>query len=403
MGKWALLAQAAWLSLLLYPATDTPTNSGFTKSKAPACSPFRWKQEHSPNAHITSQMLSFHPSMGTLTILTRRPQNMPLEQISFESSRTSKDTSSPSPTPTTIIRGRPEKWRRLKGKSIGEPSEEPRIPFHLLGVANEPRALRLPLLVGARLSARSPGTRVTAARGRACSPPPARTVAHWSLSSTLPTLAFPLLCGSLGGIFGLEGGEPDGSCLGVEHALPGRGRKGNGEWEGGEELAGRIRGLGEGGARLSLESWLGNLLKAGFTRGSISPPAPARGFEPRGQRMKPCFVFSRDRCNISFPNFVHDLFFRWVRTPVNQVARLKWMIDGILNYSLGPRRFFFNDIQGGKAVFKTRLSFVPTSIALAPHSFSHFSCQSHPTCASPHVQRTFLRLSQSDRCLKVPN
>lgn len=69
-----------------------------------------------------------------------------------------------------------------------------------------------------------------------------------------PHFGFSLLCGSLGGIFGLEGGEPDGSCLGVEHALPGRGRKGNGEWEGGEKLAGRIRGLGEGGARLSLES-----------------------------------------------------------------------------------------------------------------------------------------------------
>nr|XP_030709790.1 uncharacterized protein LOC115851721 [Globicephala melas] len=210
--------------------------------------------------------------MGTLTILTRRPQNMPLEQISFESSRTSKDTSSPSPTPTTIIRGRPEKWRRLKGKSIGEPSEEPRIPFHLLGVANEPRALRLPLLVGARLSARSPGTRVTAARGRACSPPPARTVAHWSLSSPLPTLAFPLLCGSLGGIFGLEGGEPDGSCLGVEHALPGRGRKGNGEWEGGEELAGRIRGLGEGGGGAPFpRELIGKLIKSRVHQGQYLP------------------------------------------------------------------------------------------------------------------------------------
>ena len=225
------------------------------RAKAPACSPFRWKQEHGPNAHITSQkLLSFHPSMGTLTILTRRPQNMPLEQIRFESSRTSKDTSSLSPTPTTIIRGHPGKWQRMKGKSIGDHSGEPRLPFHLLGVANVPRALRLPLLVGARFSARSPGTRGTAARGRACSLPPARTVTRWSLSSPLPTLAFPLLCGSLGGIFGLEGGGPDRSCLGVEHALPGRGRKGNGEWEGGEELAGRIRGLGEGGARLSLES-----------------------------------------------------------------------------------------------------------------------------------------------------
>ena len=98
---------------------------------------------------------------------------------------------------------------------------------------------------------------------------------------------------------------------------------------------------------------MGNLLKAGSSRGSIFPPAPARGFEPRGQRMKHCFVFSRDRCSISFPNFVHDLFFRWVRTPVYQVAHLKWTTDGILNYSLGPRRFFLNDIQGGKAVFKT--------------------------------------------------
>lgn len=233
---------------LLYPATDTPTNSGFTKSKAPACSPFRWKQEHSPNAHITSQkLLSFHPSMGTLTILTRRPQNMPLEQISFESSRTSKDTSSPSPTTTTIIRGHPEKWRRMKGKSIGEPSEEPRIPFHLLGVANVPCALRLPLLVGARLSARSPGTRVTAARGRACSPPPARTVAHWSLSSPLPTLAFLCSAAPLAGFSDWKAGNQTDPAS--EWSTPCRGGDGREMENGREERSwqGEYEGWARGG------------------------------------------------------------------------------------------------------------------------------------------------------------
>lgn len=75
-------------------------------------------------------------------------------------------------------------------------------------VANVPCALRLPLLIGARFSARSPGTRVAAARGGGCSLRPC-AVTRWSLYSPLSTLDFPLLCGSLGGIFGLQGGEPD--------------------------------------------------------------------------------------------------------------------------------------------------------------------------------------------------
>lgn len=38
---------------------------------------------------------------------------------------------------------------------------------------------------------------------------PARPVTHWSLSSPGSTSGFALLCSSFGGIFGLEGGEPD--------------------------------------------------------------------------------------------------------------------------------------------------------------------------------------------------
>lgn len=71
-------------------------------------------------------------------------------------------------------------------------------------------ALRLPLLEGARFAAA--GVQVPCALlllpGRPLLCSSAQTT-HWSLSSSLSTLDFPVLWGSLGGIFGLEGGEPD--------------------------------------------------------------------------------------------------------------------------------------------------------------------------------------------------
>lgn len=95
--------------------------------------------------------------------------------------------------------------RKLACRHLGEP----RAPLHLLGVANVQCARRLPLLNGARFAARRPGARSRLQAARRLLPP---LPAGDSLVSFFPWLhfgGFALLCGSLGGIFGLEGGEPD--------------------------------------------------------------------------------------------------------------------------------------------------------------------------------------------------
>lgn len=81
--------------------------------------------------------------------------------------------------------------------------------------------------------------------------PLSRPVTHWSLSS--PTWGFPRLCGCLGGIFGLEGGEPDPALDSIPPRQGGNGREvesGRAEPSGQAEGAGRA---GEG-ARLALAS-----------------------------------------------------------------------------------------------------------------------------------------------------
>lgn len=103
----------------------------------------------------------------------------------------------------------PEKWNKVKANSIEEPSEKSHIPLTYFELQMSPLALSLPLLQGARLLRLSPGTRLAAAPAWSAAALPAFWTDHWSLSSPLSTLDFPLLWGSLGGIFGLEGGEPD--------------------------------------------------------------------------------------------------------------------------------------------------------------------------------------------------
>ena len=122
---------------------DTPTSSGTTKSKAPARSPSSWKpgtQSPCTSHNITK---AYSPPTGPgLSDLT--PQSKPLEHISVESSPTSRDPSSLSPTLPSITRWRPERCRSET------PREESRFRSDLLGVANERCALRLPLLIRER-------------------------------------------------------------------------------------------------------------------------------------------------------------------------------------------------------------------------------------------------------------
>ncbi|CAM9927358.1 unnamed protein product, partial [Rangifer tarandus platyrhynchus] len=73
-----------------------------------------------------------------------------------------------------------------------------------------------------------------------------------SLSSPLSTSAFPLLCGSRGGIFGLEGGEPDPAS---DWRTPCRGGDGR-EMENGRDARSGLGAdaAGAGGARRPLAS-----------------------------------------------------------------------------------------------------------------------------------------------------
>ena len=81
---------------------------------------------------------------------------------------------------------------------------------------------------------------------------PARPVTPCSLSSTLSTPSFPLLCGSLGGIFGLEGGEPDPAS---DWRTPCRGGDGREMENGRDARSGQGEdAAGEEGARRSLAS-----------------------------------------------------------------------------------------------------------------------------------------------------
>lgn len=120
------------------------------------------------------------------------------------------------------------------------------------GVAKERCALRLPLLIRERFFC--PESRYPS---RWCSrrpllSAPARPVTPCSLSSTLSTPSFPLLCGSLGGIFGLEGGEPDPAS---DWRTPCRGGDGREMENGRDARSGQGEdAAGEEGARRSLAS-----------------------------------------------------------------------------------------------------------------------------------------------------
>ena len=114
-----------------------------------------------------------------------------------------------------------------------------------------PSALRLPLLKGARFAAaRDPGTRVAGSAARSL--PPGGRLTHWSLSSPGFSSGFPLRGGSLGGIFGLEGGEPDPALDSIPPRQGGNGREVEDGVLRAREGGGR-RPAGEG-ARLPLAS-----------------------------------------------------------------------------------------------------------------------------------------------------
>lgn len=154
---------------------------------------------------------------------------------------------------------------KLDWRHLGESSS----PFHLLWVANVLWALRLPLLKGARWSVPSPGTRVAAARGAAAAP---SLLDGDSLVSFFPSL--PLGFSSALRLPWRDfrtGRRGTWSCLGLNHALTGRERKGNGDWEGWEERAGRGRRQSEGGSAPFRRELIGKLIKSTVLQGQSLP------------------------------------------------------------------------------------------------------------------------------------
>ena len=295
-------------------------------------------REPSPHAHpITLQ------NPGVPDYLTWLPLSKPLESFSVESSPTSRDTSSLSPTLTSITRWRPERCRSET------PLKESRIRFDLLGVAKERCALRLPLLIRERFFC--PESRYPS---RWCSrrpllSAPARPVTPCSLSSTLSTPSFPLLCGSLGGIFGLEGGEPDPAS---DWRTPCRGGDGREMENGRDARSGQGEdAAGEEGARRSLASWLGSFfLNARFSRGPSRPPppAPARGFEPRGGENERLVPFLAGTDAISLRQTLRRTSSAVGAYPSLPSSRPEMDSWGYLRLQFGPRAIFVVAIEGEK-------------------------------------------------------
>ena len=102
---------------------------------------------------------------------------------------------------------------------------------------------------------------------------------------------------------------------------------------------------------------------------------------------------------------------QWVRTPVCQVADLKWTVEGILGYNLGPRRFLWLLLRVKNHSLQNQALVCPhpTPNALPPLAQTSAQHQSLQRSVPSHLRVTkcakdFLALvTKSDRCLKVPN
>ena len=194
-------------------------------------------REPSPHAHpITLQKLTLFP--GVPDYLTWLPLSKPLESFSGESSPTSRDTSSLSPALTSYHALAPRKVSiRDTFEGIAHSLRltwSRKLAVHAQAAFVDPGEVFLPwvqvpkslvLAAAAALRPRTPGDSLLSFFYSL----------HFVFSSALWLPWRDFWTGRWG----------TGSCLGLAHALPGRG---NGEWEGCEERTGRRRGWGGGSA-----------------------------------------------------------------------------------------------------------------------------------------------------------